>query len=649
MTKFLIQLSILFIIINSTAVAEQFEKSEIDFRNKDKNGLTLISNTEAPTLQGSDIRNFNGPDAHHRHPRINPINPKLVAFEYRGNIRIVDKSNNNNIIMEIECEDYDSDDFDLGGLFDQPTDTKELSRDGNNCVEFDWRPVLDQNGNYWFTYVQMDNKSLNFGFVNNDERCGEETDYECDLFSVYRSSNNIFRPKWSPNGQHIIFNDGRDLVKSNQLYNQLRKKEFETFDTVHLTSHAFFAEWSPDGRYLAYEYNNPQDQENANIFLMDLKSGSDTDGRNSIRNIQELILATGAPADGRFKPRWSESGRYISYLIESYIEGQWDVKVLEVLWSGNNPGNSEIDGLSSITGRTSRQFASNVSRGTEMRTGFPITTIRDSDGSTEVLFVIRADQDLNNPIRVYPINRGVINQGVENRARNISRTSQNEHMDVVFDGETTHISYVSQERGSMRLQKMYFNRSGELGQSSVTYPDHFEIPRELSQRTAMIRSAILPGWGHYYKGERRKGLIHFGAAAAVAGSMVYLISKNNSDANTFNNLKAELPDPARSISDLIEGPNSIENINNEYQNRWSDYQRLADQQSKISRNNLLITLGATALVGGYLYTIYDSQKGFPVLLDRDNNRTQLVLQPQIMPSVESETFAAGFKLQLNFK
>lgn len=660
MIKFLFQTSILVFLVISSSLAKQAEFSGEETKdNYAVNSSTIIGDAESG-LKSSSVPVIDGVDAHHRQPRINPVNPKLVAYEYRGNIRIVDKTRNNNLVFEIECEDVESDDFQIGGLFEEIPEAEDLSKDGFNCVHFDWRPVLDQRGNFWFSYVSLDDNNLNIGFINNDGRCGEVFDYErgrtieyeCDVFPVYRANQSVFRPKWSPDGQYLIFNDGRELKISNQLYNQLRKKEYEDFDPTPLTNHAYFAEWSPDGRYIAFEYNNPANQARTGLYLMDMKSETGARPENSIINIEEMIITRGASADGRFKPRWSDSGNYISYLIESYTENRWDVKVLEVLRDDNNPESTEITGFSSITGRVSRAFASDVSRGSEMRTGFPITTVTDGDGSIEVLLVIRADQEQNNPIRVYPIDRGVINQGVEGRARNISQTTQNDHLDVVFDGETTHIAYVSQERGSMRLQHMYINwKDGVLPQSRIQYPEVVNLPRELSRSGAMFRSAILPGWGHMYKGNTGRGFLHLGATAAVAGGIVYMISKNNSDVNSFNSLKAEgnFAESTPGISNYINGPNTIDNIETAFSNRWSDYQDLSNQRDIISRNNTLITVGAAALAGVYLYTIYDSRRGFPVLLDRNNNRTQLVVQPQVIPAFERDSFAAGLKFQLNLR
>ncbi len=655
MAKFFIHISISTLLVITSVTAKQTESPAEETSDKYVIESSLSYNNETPVTQRSQIQSLDRVDAHHRHPRINPINPKLVAYEYRGNIRIVDRTRDNDLVLEIECNDGESEEFHIGGLFEEIPNAEELSSGGINCIHFDWRPVLDQSGNYWFAYVSLVDNTLSIGFINNDEKCREEFDNErdryvegeCDVFSIYRGNHSVFRPKWSPDGQNIMFNDGRELLISNQLYNQLRKKEFDKFDTAHLTNHAYFAEWSPDRRYVAFEYNNPADPAGIGLYLMDMKPETDYRSESAIRNIEELLITRGASADGRFKPRWSDSGRYISYLIPSYTENRRDVKVLEVLRDENDSGNSEINGFSSITGRVSRAFASDVSTGSEMRTGFPITTVKDSEGSIEVLLVIRADQDQNNPIRVYPIDRGVINQGVEDRARNISQTLQNDHLDVVFDGETTHLAYVSQERGSMRLQNMYINRQGTLPQSRVQFQEVVDVPRELSRKGAMLRSAILPGWGHKYKGDMGRGLIHLGATATVAVGIILIMSKNNSDIDKFNNLRSELPPNPGEIS--VNGPYTIDNINEAFENRWSEYQELSDQRNKISMNNTLITVGATALVGVYIYTIFDSQRGFPVLLDRDNNRTQLVVQPQVMPAFERDTFAAGLKFQLNLK
>jgi hypothetical protein len=46
-------------------------------------------------------------------------------------------------------------------------------------------------------------------------------------------------------------------------------------------------------------------------------------------------------------------------------------------------------------------------------------------------------------------------------------------------------------------------------------------PRTKSPKVAVIRSAVLPGWGQWYNEQKLKSLLVFGAEAALIGNAVY--------------------------------------------------------------------------------------------------------------------------------
>jgi hypothetical protein len=62
--------------------------------------------------------------------------------------------------------------------------------------------------------------------------------------------------------------------------------------------------------------------------------------------------------------------------------------------------------------------------------------------------------------------------------------------------------------------------------------------------STMIRSIILPGWGHLYAGYKSKGLIFTSASALTLGSMLYFIfDTNNKRSQYINELDPGLIDP----------------------------------------------------------------------------------------------------------
>lgn len=611
----------------------QHEKKLVGYQSE-RPRKELLQNGNKSELENTDDE----VDAHQRHPKINPINPNLIAYEYKGNIEIMDKSTNA-VVFRDECEEQEVEESTIGGLFEIQEGEDAPERSYFNCAYFDWRPILDQNGNYWFTYTSGVENALYIGYISYtlDKEIASYKLRSYQKFEIFQSADNqVYRPRWSPKGQYLIFNNGSGLYKTDRLYRSLREKDFESIDVSKIADHAYSAEWSPNGRYIIYEYSPPADQldreeRQGRLFLLDLEG---PEPGEATTNIEDLIIRTGAMASERYKPRWSDSGNYLSFLIPSYTENNWDVKVVEVLYGENG----EIEGLDSITGRVSRAFVENVFRGAELRSGYPITTLSGEDGSNEYLFVIKDDQANNNPIKIYPIDEETINEGVEKRSFTISSTNQNDNLDVVYDGSVTHLSYVSQVDGALKLQNVYMN-------SDVVFTEEPEItirnvPKELSRGGAFFRSALFPGLGQFYKGETKKGLIFGGAAVLTTAGAIYLASNNSSRVSDFKSVEYPQQPESKSVS-------GIEDF---YTKRQERYDQLKGIKSDIDRNNTFIIASVAVLAGVYLYNIYDSMRGFPIIRDRENNKIKLSLQPQVIPPLhDNDTFTAGLQFRLNFE
>lgn len=83
-----------------------------------------------------------------------------------------------------------------------------------------------------------------------------------------------------------------------------------------------------------------------------------------------------------------------------------------------------------------------------------------------------------------------------------------------------------------------------LGKTDTVYISKpvsgLEGPENLKQ--SIIRSAILPGWGQFYNGDKKKGIIIFTIGAISLSSMIYFIIESNVRENKYLN--------ATSLSDI---------------------------------------------------------------------------------------------------
>ena len=165
----------------------------------------------------------------------------------------------------------------------------------------------------------------------------------------------------------------------------------------------------------------------------------------------------------------------------------------------------------------------------------------------------------------------------------------------------------------------------------------------------MIRSAMVPGYGQFYKGDTQKGLMMLGGAIIAATGLGLMLSKNNSDVNRFNSKADEFNND---FSDLLngnlEGPLPLSELNEKYDGLTPRLDELKSLESKISRNNMLIVASATVLAGVYAFSIYDSRKGFPIVDFGEQGKRQITVAPQIIPDHEYREFAGALRFNFSF-
>ena len=126
------------------------------------------------------------------------------------------------------------------------------------------------------------------------------------------------RPRWSPDGQHLIFQS--DRTGDWQLYSITPKGE----DLQQLTNDGlnWRAEWSPNAKQIAFESKRDKNPE---IYVMN------ADGANQVNLTNHPVHDT--------SPQWSPSGKKI--LFHSRRDGNREVYVMDA--DGQNPVNVSND------------------------------------------------------------------------------------------------------------------------------------------------------------------------------------------------------------------------------------------------------------------------------------------------------------------
>lgn len=615
---------------------------------------------------GQSSRVQQGAEEHHRQPRINPLNPNLIAYEQGNSIKIINREEGRDPFFVIQCDENFGTDVTEDELFGFNESEENIRESSFDCAYFDWRPVLDPSGRYWFAYTSTRDRTLNVGYVqentvtlgegnfmtayckNYDRRTGETYVDGCDYFTIYRAENrnSIFRPKWSPDGQHLLVNEGSDLYMTGLLTGIVRKASPENVEMNLIAEDAFFPEWSPNGRYIAYEYNPSamrQRDGGVEVQLMEINDYQNPAGSmQTAMALQDSLLDSRNMPDSQYKPSWSTTGSYLSYIVPGVDENLWNVKVDTVGYHSDG----EIDFVDSASRGQLPYIASNVFRGQGMRSGYPVVSI----GNREVLVSIRNDQETGNPIQAHALNLENIRTNYRRGGNEVlsDETVQNNHLDVYFDGEMAHVAYVSQVDGSYSLQTMAFNANAIESEGVEQSVAVKRFPRDLSPRKALFRSAMLPGLGQFYKGERKKGFLYLGVTVLAAGSLGYFASKNSTDYDEFQELKSDFKDSYDGLEGGELRPMPLNELQVKYANRPSDAQNLRDLESTISTTNLIITASAVTLAGIYVYSVIDSRKGFPVLNYGDGNKQKVSVTPQVQRALFSDTYAGGIKLNINF-
>jgi hypothetical protein len=154
--------------------------------------------------------------------------------------------------------------------------------------------------------------------------------------------------------------------------------------------------------------------------------------------------------------------------------------------------------------------------------------------------------------------------------------------------------------------------------------------QERNRNQAVWRSALIPGFGQYYKGQHAKGGVFFGASALIAGANLYLFFIERPG------LKDDRDNIARELSAQPAGS----------PDRLRLQSRLDDKRSSITNNKNMIVSGTVLFTGIWALNVIDSSLGFPVTVQKEVRSG--TIHGEFGPRFTHGTGEIGFYLRYDF-
>ena len=455
---------------------------------------------------------------HDYFPEINRLNPYLIAYEETSRndtrdlvITLADIQPNSRIrneIFRVKC--YEDSYVDIIG--------REIEGSQGVCSHFNWRPVLDEFGNYWFTFINNETNKIGLGFINSNMSCLDSS--ECSIIYLnIDTESEISRPKWSPDGRLIMYNDGYKIKLIDNLYNVIISRNKEKLVLINdEIGEGFFPEWSPNGKYIAFEkevgstarLESTSKTEISEILILDYLAF--VDGRRVEFNLKDIEERNpDFVVNNRFKPSWTKDSKYLTYLTQVKIgQEQEDVTWFSIAVQIVE----EEDRVRAI--RFHRSFLSQISnfyRNSEWRTGLPTISLNYRNQSERPFAVnvneaIGQNRDLFSLIHIMSRIEAPLysNLQISSSLSNIPTSNSNViQLDAFAFDNKIRFAYSEQVRDRYSLSYTDIEFTG----NTIFGPKLYR-PQEVSRNAILYRAILFPGLAQYYKGEYEKALVYGG-------------------------------------------------------------------------------------------------------------------------------------------
>jgi hypothetical protein len=485
--------------------------------------------------------------------------------------------------------------------------------------ELNWRPVLDARGRQWFVYVSSTSAGeliLNFDYISRDGLPSAQGPVQFNFQGEIRT------PRWSPDGRMVVFSSRNQLFLLPDISQVINSGSIRGVSPIRLTQTGesnLYPDWSSSGRHIAYQSVSVESGvRNTGISIVMI------DPLNPSRVSIPVRVTSHLYNFHEYKPAWSPDANYIAYYISrdplytAQTSEELDIGITQLF---TNPGTGEI-----IGGRTGQATAQRVARNAHPRDHRgPEWIYLDEGNAASLSLVYVADTgDGIHRIRYTRISEYLLTgNGTNYSLDEISTLPRN----VIVTSFTS----VPIERSLRVTQIVQDNRSERFHyfERSANYSSQF-IQQERNQMQAVWRSALIPGFGQYYKGQNAKGALFFGASAIIAGTNLYLFFIERPS------LKDERNDIASSLSGFPAGsPDRIR------------LQQQLDDKNQSIKNNKNTILGASALFAGlWALNVIDSSLGFPVSISREVKSGTVT--GEFGPRFTHGTGEIGFSLRYDF-
>lgn len=485
-----------------------------------------------------------------------------------------------------------------------------------SCDDLNWRPVLDEDGRYWFMFVSRAENRIYAGFLSHNLDCSGNDN--CGYFQLniaLPGDGAILRPKWSPDGDMFLFEFGGNILKVSEIGSPQSLSDKSIVPLVFIENGSY-PDWSSNQEFIAFERNG-------DVLVFNY--------RQYLRNprIDYYSVNRNLPADRVFeksRPTWSSNSTHLSYFIpetsssitDSEENFTWNILVRTLITEGDDFGFRPLN--------RERFQVRSVSRTRDTLSG-PFIVNLLTDGSERVYSgFINNDPENNFPV----ILRSLRSDGRQ-LSTTLSRTEHvnNDYLTMMPSRNRIHFIYSSQQSGELKLNLGTWESQDYEFTPSYTF-------QNVGSQQAFTRSLLFPGWGQIYKGQNTKGLGLMAGSALLIGSGVYFGIEAQNALNEYNR---QLNQFRSLINDNQATPSQLAEVR----------KRRDDALDSQRRNNSLQTACLSLFAFAYIYNLYDVRQGFPIYkrVSKERVERRISINADLISANNGSAYIPGIQLTLN--